>query len=115
MYVENIARALEEIREAIPGLNEYIVGIDAASDENAMEPWMFSPAYKVIRSHKFIKPVMEAESGGERFKRIQNIGFTYHVGEDFRHVISGLRHVDEVLEEFSYKAGTDWGMHWYWA
>lgn len=105
MYVENIARALEEIREAIPGLNEYIVGIDAASDENAMEPWMFSPAYKVIRSHKFIKPVMEAESGGERFKRIQNIGFTYHVGEDFRHVISGLRHVDEVLEEFSYKAG----------
>ncbi len=105
LYVENVARALEEVREAIPGLSEYIVGIDAASDENAMEPWMFSPAYKVIRSHKYIIPVMEAESGGERFNRIQNIGFTYHVGEDFRHVISGLRHVDEVLEEFSYKSG----------
>ena len=103
--MENVARALEEVREAIPGLSEYIVGIDAASDENAMEPWMFSPAYKVIRSHKYIIPVMEAESGGERFNRIQNIGFTYHVGEDFRHVISGLRHVDEVLEEFSYKSG----------
>lgn len=31
------------------------------------------------------------------------MGFTYHVGEEFRHIMSGLRHVDEVLEHFKYK------------
>lgn len=105
MYVTNVAIALEELRADIPKINEYIVGIDAASDENAMEPWMIAPAYKIVRSHTFTKPVMETENADERFSRIQNIGFTYHVGEDFRHIVSGLRHVDEVLEEFGYKAG----------
>lgn len=105
IYVTNVAIALEELRADIPKINEYIVGIDAASDENAMEPWMIAPAYKIVRSHTFTKPVMETENKDERFSRIQNIGFTYHVGEDFRHIVSGLRHVDEVLEEFGYKAG----------
>lgn len=103
--VANIANALEEIRETIPKIHEYIVGIDAASDENAMEPWMFAPAYKIMRSHNYTKPVMEITGGHEKFDRIQNVGFTYHVGEDFRHIISGLRHIDEVLEEYGYKAG----------
>lgn len=105
LHMANIAAALEEIRESIPRLNEYIVGIDAASDENAMEPWMAAPAYKVMRSHVNTKPVMEMSAVRGMFEKIQNIGFTYHVGEDFRHVASGLRHVSEVLEEFGYKAG----------
>lgn len=104
-YVANIALALEEIRETITGMDEYIVGIDAASDENSMEPWMFVPAYKIIRSHRHTYPVTKNGKDSERFARIQNIGFTYHVGEDFRHIVSGLRHVDEVLEGFGYKAG----------
>ena len=39
------------------------------------------------------------------FLRIPNIGFTYHVGEEFRHIMSGLRHISEVMEHFNYKAG----------
>lgn len=105
MYADNVARALEEIRESVTGMNEYIVGIDAASDENSMEPWMFVPAYKTIRSHKYTQPIVETGNASEKFEKVQNIGFTYHVGEDFRHIVSGLRHVDEVVEEFGYKAG----------
>lgn len=105
LYVANIALALEEIRESITGMDEYIVGIDAASDENSMEPWMFVPAYKIIRSHRHTYPVTKTGKDSESFTRIRNIGFTYHVGEDFRHIVSGLRHVDEVLEGFGYKAG----------
>lgn len=104
-FITNIAVALEGIRETIPGLDEYLVGIDAASDENAMEPWMFAQAYKIMRSHLYTKPILKDSNGRERFHRIQNIGFTYHVGEDFRHIVSGFRHMDEVLEEFGYKAG----------
>lgn len=105
LYMTNLAIAIEELRSSIPKLSEYIVGIDAASDENAMEPWMLASAYKEMRSHKYTKPVLEVSDSRDGFEKIQNIGFTYHVGEDFRHILSGLRHVDEVLNEFGYKAG----------
>lgn len=102
----NTARVIEELRAGVPKLNEYIVGIDAASDENAMEPWMFAPAYKVMRSRFNTKPVTAAlEISARHYELLQNIGLTYHVGEDFRHIVSGLRHIDEVIEELHYKPG----------
>ena len=105
-FLQNTALAIEEIRQTIPKIDEYIVGIDAASDENAEEPWMFASAYKMIRTHNSTKPVSAFGKGNNvEFKRIQNIGFTYHVGEDFRHILSGFRHIDEVVEEFGYKPG----------
>lgn len=101
----NIAKALEAIRSRVPGLDEYVVGIDAASEENIMEPWIFAQAYQQMRSHLVTKPVLKFSNGKEEFHRIQNIGFTYHVGEEFRHIASGFRHTDEVLERFGYRAG----------
>ena len=41
----SVGIAIERLRIEFPLLNEYIVGVDAASDENAMEPWMFSQAF----------------------------------------------------------------------
>lgn len=104
-FATDVAIALERIRSTVPGLDEYLVGIDAASDENAMEPWMFAQAYRIMRSHMYTKPVLRVRNRRENFHRIQNIAYTYHVGEDFRHIVSGFRHMDEVLEEFGYKAG----------
>ena len=98
--------AIEQLRSEIPKLNEYIVGVDAASDENAMEPWMFSPAYLAMRSKKVTRPVgVERTANRNGYYNIQNMGFTYHVGEDYRHIVSGLRHIDEVIERFFYKPG----------
>lgn len=106
-YMLRVAMTIERIRSSIPLMSEYIVGIDAASDENAMEPWFFSPIYNQMRSREAAIPVFEAEdnNGNKKYYNIQNISFTYHVGEDFRHVLSGLRHIDEVIERFGYKAG----------
>lgn len=101
-----VGLALEEIRSSFPKINEYIVGIDAASDENAMEPWMFSSCYTSMRKRSVTKPVGKfAENNKWSYQRIQNIGFTYHVGEDYHHIASGLRHIDEVIERFYYKSG----------
>lgn len=97
------AKAIEELRSELPLLNEYIVGIDAASEEFASEPWVLAPVYCAIRNRKITKPVLKGKDG--EYKRIQNIGFTYHVGEEYRHLLSGFRYVDEVLERFGYKAG----------
>ncbi len=99
--MQNISLALQEIRCNIPFISEYIVGIDAASDENAMEPWMFAPAYRMMHLEKNAK--IETDKFG--YQNIQNMRFTYHVGEDFRHILSGLRHLDEVIEEFHYQTG----------
>lgn len=102
----SITRIIETIRSKIPYIHEYIVGIDAASDENAMEPWMFVPAYNRMRAKNHVVPVMREEKSGKyQYHMIQNAGFTYHVGEDYRHIVSGLRHIDEVIEGFHYKPG----------
>ena len=95
-----IVKELCAIRQEIPELADYIVGIDAASVENNMEPWVFAPIYQNARDskNKISNPYLS-------FKPIKNLGFTFHVGEDFRHVISGLRHIDEVVEHFGYHAG----------
>ncbi|MCU4967920.1 hypothetical protein OCD64_13145 [Bacillus toyonensis] len=93
--------AVNVLRESVPGLADYLIGIDAANLETNTEPWVFAPVYKKARnsdSHKLVyynAPV----------KTIRNLGFTYHVGEDFRHMITGLRHIDEVIEHFQYRSG----------
>ena len=83
-----------------PILAKYIVGLDAASTENATEPWVLAPVFRDSRIREETRPV-EPESR----KYVRNIGLTYHVGEDFRHIMSGLRHIDEVIENFGYMPG----------
>jgi hypothetical protein len=100
----NTAYAIEEIRSEVPFLNQYIVGIDAASNENDAEPWIFAPVFRTIRSKTLTKPFIFTE-GATVPGKIKNLGFTYHVGEDFRHVLSGFRHIDEVIDYFYYKTG----------
>lgn len=99
-YME-ATQVLVDIRQEIPYISQYIVGIDAASLENNTEPWVFAPIFQLAResSHnRYIKM-------NERLISVQSLGFTYHVGEDYRHLLSGLRHIDEVLESFGYHAG----------
>lgn len=91
--------AILELLWQIPHLSEYIVGIDAASDELSCEPWVYAPVYRRARNRETTRPIQESSGF------LQNIGLTYHVGEDYHHVLSGLRHIDEVLTHFGYKAG----------
>lgn len=92
--------ALHSVFQDYPVLTDYIVGIDAASLENSTEPWVFAPVFRAARS--YTNTFAYSAHNGDF---IQNIGFTYHVGEDFRHIVSGLRHIDEVLEHFDYRSG----------
>lgn len=93
-------KALRLLMNKYPILTDYIVGIDAASIENEAEPWVFAPVFRAARQSSNTVPY-SFEKGG----KIQTLGFTYHVGEDFRHIISGLRHIDEVLDHYDYRSG----------
>ena len=97
------AKVLNELIMKVPLLSEYIVGIDAASNENAVEPWIFAPIFRACRSTDDITSYVYDNENIPH--KVNNICFTYHIGEEFRHILSGLRHVDEVLEHFDYCAG----------
>jgi adenosine deaminase len=92
---------LNELREEVDGLADYIVGIDAASGENDTEPWVFAPLYEIARNSDSHKLVYKSRP----HKRIRNLGFTFHAGEDFRHILTGLRRIDEVIRQFKFHAG----------
>lgn len=82
-----------------PGIDRYLVGIDVASLENSVPTWVFRDIYESARDAK-------AEFFALEDKRpFQSLGFTFHAGEDFRHLLSGLRRVYEVIHFLKFHAG----------
>ena len=67
-------------------LNQLVRGIDAAANELDTPPEVFAPVY--------------------RFMRATGIPHaTFHVGEDFRHILGGMRLIDEAVELLELGAG----------
>lgn len=79
-------------------LSKYIVGIDGASIENNTEPWVFTSIYDGIRDSV---NGYRCDNG----KVIKSLGFSFHAGEDFRHIITGIRRIDETMKYFKYHSG----------
>lgn len=73
------ADLLDSIRQDNSDYAQMVTGVDAAASEFDTPPEVFAPVYRRLR-----------EVG---FKH-----FTYHAGEDFYHVISGLRAIFEAIE-----------------
>ena len=83
----------------------FIVGIDAASLELTTPPEVFAPAFRFLREYPIdLRNRSLAWELGSRFNDVaalvdhRRLGMTYHVGEDFRHLLSGLRAIHEVIE-----------------
>ena len=67
-----------------------ILGIDTANYEKNCGPENYGPSYRQFK--KEVKSKIELK-------------FTYHAGEDFDSLCSGLRAIDEVLEFLRFKRG----------
>jgi len=67
-------------------VQRYLVGVDAASNELHAPPEVFAPVFQRFRRHGFTH-------------------FTYHAGEDFRHLLSGMRAVVEAVEFLDLRRG----------
>ena len=72
------ARVLSLLLRKHPFYKKKIVGIDAAASEFDAPPEVFAPTFRVMR-----------RAGVKHF--------TYHAGEDFYHVISGIRAIYEAI------------------
>lgn len=73
------AKNLIALLKIAPKYKEMICGIDAASNELDAPPEVFALTYRFIRNHGISH-------------------FTYHAGEDFFHIIDGLRAIYEAIE-----------------
>jgi adenosine deaminase len=80
------ARALVALIQRTPGLETLIRGIDAASNERHAGPEVFAPVFRRMR-----------HAGIRRF--------TYHAGEDFVHIVSGIRAIHEAVVFLDFNAG----------
>ncbi len=93
--------AFTQLRSEFAELGKYLVGIDAASLENATPVWVFAPVFEKARDSSID---LIGRSAHDR-NYMQSLGFTFHAGEDFRHILSGLRRIDEVAEHLKFHAG----------
>lgn len=93
--------AFTQLRSEFTELSKYLVGIDAASLENATPVWVFAPIFEKARDSSID---LIGRSSNDR-NYMQSLGFTFHAGEDFRHILSGLRRIDEVVEHLKFHAG----------
>lgn len=92
---------LIQLRSKYNELSRYLVGLDAASLENATPVWVFAPIYEQARD-SCVERIGRRNKYGDY---TQSLGFTFHAGEDFRHILSGLRRIDEAMEYLKFHAG----------
>ncbi|MCJ9428067.1 hypothetical protein [Kordiimonas marina] len=83
-------RHLDFARRTFPAARYFINSIDAASNELHTPPEVFAPLYRCARE------------AGLSYA-------TYHVGEDFNHLVSGIRAVKEAIEFLDYRPGNRLG------
>lgn len=105
-HVRRQAMAIFRLRSN-RGLGRYVVGVDAAGPEIEAGPEVFAPAINWLRS----KPTLGMDPKWMRYGRCssleypKHLGLTYHVGEDFRHLVSGLRAVEEAIRYLEMRSG----------
>ncbi|MCP4655689.1 MAG: hypothetical protein GY856_09750, partial [bacterium] len=94
----------------------FIVGIDAANVELTTPPELLAPAFRFLREFPIESrrlPSLRLRFGVEQevltLLAQRRLGVTYHVGEDFRHIISGLRAIFEVITFMDLKPGDRMG------
>jgi len=78
------------LHEKSVNLLNLIRGLDIAGDENELPVEVFAPTLRFLRSCPW-------NSAHPDFKPTRKLHLSVHVGEDFKHIISGLRHIDETV------------------
>ena len=86
-YRNDISKKAEELikfREIYPQEASRILGIDACAQEIGCRPEVFATVFRKLSRHVALKPVKQWK-------------ITYHVGEDWRDAVDGLRAIDEAV------------------
>lgn len=96
--VQQQALVLAYVREKYPDEGRRVRGIDAANVEIGCGPEVFAQAFRFLRAHM-------ADHNG----KVPQLHMTYHVGEDFLDMVSGLRSIDEAIHFLNLGCGSRLG------
>ncbi len=81
---------LRRIRNERTLIRHFVTGIDAAANEIHTPPEVFAPLFRAARRAGFVH-------------------FTYHVGEDFEHLLGGMRAIQEAMDFLELRDGNRMG------
>ncbi|PMG24482.1 hypothetical protein BCU96_03210 [Vibrio lentus] len=79
-------------------LRKAIRGYDVAGNENDLQIEIFAPALRVLRESR-------CPTNAIKFNRISKPFLTVHAGEDYSHLISGVRSIDEAITFCDFRSG----------
>lgn len=93
-----------ELKDIYYDLSRYVVSVDAVGKETHTPPEVFAPHFRYLRNApKSIKNDIFLGTAGMKYHK--NLVFTIHAGEDFNHIITGMRRVDESVRFFDMQRG----------
>ncbi|WP_334075172.1 hypothetical protein [Paenibacillus sp. A14] len=101
-YIKQV-QVIQQLRKNVPMATNFIVGLDAASLENHTPVQVFAPVFEEARDSQY-DSLRIVDPEGHVLPR-QSLFFTFHAGEEFRHLNSGLRRMDEVIDFCKLHAG----------
>ncbi|WP_281557659.1 hypothetical protein [Thalassomonas sp. RHCl1] len=77
-------------KERTVNLPNLVRGLDVAGNENQVKIEIFAPSLRYLRASPWKNSYSE-------YKPQRRLHLSIHSGEDFHHLISGLRHIDETV------------------
>ncbi|WP_339317275.1 hypothetical protein [Paenibacillus sp. FSL R10-2734] len=101
-YIKQV-KMVQQLRKNVPMVTNFIVGLDAASLENNTPVQVFAPVFEEARDSQYDSLRIKDPEGN--ILPSQSLFFTFHAGEEFRHLNSGLRRMDEVIDYCKLHAG----------
>ena len=77
-------------------------GLDVCTDELAVPNWVLAPIVNEVRQQSITTSAILSSTQGIEIKPLH---MTAHAGEDFIHLFTGLRNIDEAIELFKLTQG----------
>jgi hypothetical protein len=91
------AETLAQLLYRWPRTLDVVRGLDVCSDELAVPAWVVRPLLARVRA--------AAQAGARGHPELQPLRTTVHAGEDYAHLLTGLRHVHEAIEVLDLREG----------
>lgn len=98
--VKEQTMAINIMRRMYTETKQRLVGIDAASAEIGNRPEIFGQSYRYLKKYS-CEPRQHIVDGNPHLQ----LGYTYHVGEDFMDIADGLRAIDEAVRFLNLNRG----------
>ncbi len=98
-----VLRHSECLKDEYIDLSKLITTIDVAGDENRTPPEVFAPIMKYLRRDikkfdDFKEDYIKYQRDGHDFVENYRLRLSVHAGEDFNHIVTGMRKVHETVK-----------------